>query len=236
VRWWFGQVEQRVGVPDLIDVVDAVGVVFEQVGGLSVDLERVGVVQPVEIEQLTHAASVLQTDTNVEGMTMSDSSWTAHRRARVGVAGGFLDVTEWDAGVERCGDERVAQTVRRDALVDPGALHEPLDHPIRAVPVHSSAFDAGEDRPHRPLTDVQIQRPTGARCDGDSDVLAALAHDRQRTMPALCRQIVDVGIQRFGDPQPIQRQQRHQRTVTEIAEPSLHEERAEFVAIQAEGA
>jgi hypothetical protein len=39
---------------------------FEQVGGLSVDLERIGVVQQVEIEQLTHQ-SVLQTDTNVEG-------------------------------------------------------------------------------------------------------------------------------------------------------------------------
>ena len=27
---------------------------LEEVGGLSVDLERIGVVQPVEIEQLTH--------------------------------------------------------------------------------------------------------------------------------------------------------------------------------------
>ncbi len=50
-----------------MDVVDAVGAVFEQVGGLSVDLERIGVIQPVEIEQLTHNPSVLQTDTNVEG-------------------------------------------------------------------------------------------------------------------------------------------------------------------------
>ena len=49
-----------------MDVVDAEGVVLEQVGGLSVDLERVGVVQPVEIEQLTHTMSVLQTDTDVE--------------------------------------------------------------------------------------------------------------------------------------------------------------------------
>jgi hypothetical protein len=33
---------------------------------LSVDLERIGVVQPVETEQRTHNSSVLQTDTNVE--------------------------------------------------------------------------------------------------------------------------------------------------------------------------
>ncbi len=53
-----------------------VGVVFEQVGGLSVDLERVGVVQPVEIEQLIHNTSVLQSDTDVEGLTLSRSNRT----------------------------------------------------------------------------------------------------------------------------------------------------------------
>jgi hypothetical protein len=35
----------------------------------------------------------------------------AHGRARVGVGGGFLDVPEWDAGVEGGGDEAVAQAV-----------------------------------------------------------------------------------------------------------------------------
>ncbi|MGD9705330.1 MAG: hypothetical protein AB7Q42_12130 [Acidimicrobiia bacterium] len=34
---------------------------FEQVGGLSVDLERIGVVQPVEIEQLTHTHECITT-------------------------------------------------------------------------------------------------------------------------------------------------------------------------------
>ena len=54
VRRWFGWIEQRVGVPDFVDVVDAEGVVFEQMGGLLVDLKRIGVIQPIEIEQLTH--------------------------------------------------------------------------------------------------------------------------------------------------------------------------------------
>ncbi len=66
MRWWFGRIEQRVGVPELVNVLDAVDVVFEQVSGLSVDFERIGLVQPVEIEQLTHNSSVLQTHTNVE--------------------------------------------------------------------------------------------------------------------------------------------------------------------------
>jgi hypothetical protein len=38
----------------------------------------------------------------------------AHCGARGDGAGGFLDVSEWDAGVERGGDERVAQGVGPD--------------------------------------------------------------------------------------------------------------------------
>jgi hypothetical protein len=39
------------------------------------------------------------------------SSAVAHGGPRVGVACGFLDVSEWDAAIERGGDERVAQRV-----------------------------------------------------------------------------------------------------------------------------
>jgi hypothetical protein len=67
-------------------------------------------------------------------------------------------------------------------------------------------------------------------------VLAALAHDRQCAMPAFGRQIIDVSVQGFGDPQPVQREQRHQRTLAEITEAGLDEQGAEFVAIQPEGA
>ena len=35
----------------------------------------------------------------------------AHRGAGVGVAGGFLNIAKWDTGIERRGDERVAQAV-----------------------------------------------------------------------------------------------------------------------------
>jgi hypothetical protein len=105
-----------------------------------------------------------------------------------------------------------------------------------AVAVHPSAFDAEEDRPHRAFPDVQIERSTSSGCDRDGHVLAALAHDRQRPMSTLGRQVVDVRVQRFGDPQPVQREQRDQRTVTQIPEPSLHEQGAEFIAVQPEGA
>jgi hypothetical protein len=104
---------------------------LEDVGGLPVDLERIGVVQPVEIEQLTHNPSVLQTDTNVErstrtgrsgderrhdvgGVPIEAASGTvvAHRRSRIGVTRGLLDIAQWDAGVEGGGDERLSEAVR----------------------------------------------------------------------------------------------------------------------------
>lgn len=50
-----------------------------------------------------------------------------------------------------------------------------------------------------------------------------LAHDRQRPMPALGRQILDVSVQRLGDPQPVQRKARDQRAVAQTTETGLHE-------------
>ncbi|WP_170926913.1 MULTISPECIES: hypothetical protein [Mycobacterium] len=49
---WFGGVEHRVGSPDFADVLDAQAWVFEQVGGLSVDLERILFVEQIQIEQI----------------------------------------------------------------------------------------------------------------------------------------------------------------------------------------
>lgn len=51
VGGWFGGVEDRIGCPDFADVVDAQAWMLEQVGGLSVDLERILVVEQIQIEQ-----------------------------------------------------------------------------------------------------------------------------------------------------------------------------------------
>jgi hypothetical protein len=59
---WFGGVEQRVGGPNLADVVDATVGVFEQVGGLSVDFKWVGAGEQVKVEH--SGLSVLHTNTN----------------------------------------------------------------------------------------------------------------------------------------------------------------------------
>lgn len=52
-----GWIEEWAGAPDLVDVVDAEGGMLEQVGGLLVDLERIVIIQEVEIEQGCHTTS-----------------------------------------------------------------------------------------------------------------------------------------------------------------------------------
>jgi hypothetical protein len=47
-----------------------------------------------------------------------------HGGSRVGVAGGVLDVAQWDAGVEGGGDERMPQGVRADLLLGSGRRGE----------------------------------------------------------------------------------------------------------------
>ncbi|MGO8771702.1 MAG: hypothetical protein ACLQIK_01715 [Mycobacterium sp.] len=47
---WSGGVEHRVESPDFADVLDAQAWVLEQVGGLSVDLERILFVEQIQID------------------------------------------------------------------------------------------------------------------------------------------------------------------------------------------
>jgi hypothetical protein len=56
------RVEQRIGFPHFADVVDAERNVLEQVRRLVIDLERIGVVEQIEIEQLGDNPRVLHTD------------------------------------------------------------------------------------------------------------------------------------------------------------------------------
>jgi hypothetical protein len=50
MRGRFGGVKHRAGCPDIADVPDAQAWVLEQVGGLGVDLERLLVLEQIEIE------------------------------------------------------------------------------------------------------------------------------------------------------------------------------------------
>jgi len=74
VGGWFGGVEHWVGSPDFADVLVAQAWVLEQVGGLSVDLERILFVEQIQIEQFVpYMPTVIQTDTNI--LLVGDFAW-----------------------------------------------------------------------------------------------------------------------------------------------------------------
>ena len=62
------------------------------------------------------------------------------------VASCFLDVAEWDAGVEGFGDQGVPEAVRRDPLRDPAALREAISRLVSGVAVHPLSVGSEEDR------------------------------------------------------------------------------------------
>ena len=127
------------------------------------------------------------------------------------------------------------QRVRRDGLADPGAAGDLADDPPGAVPVQPPPVRSQEHRPVSSFPDGQVDRPGGARRQRDGDHLAALAGDRQRPVPALQAQVLDVGAGSLGDPQPVQREQRDQRMLDRRPEPGGDQQRAELVAVQRDG-
>jgi hypothetical protein len=72
-------------------------------------------------------------------------------------------------------------------------------------------------------------------CERDGGGLVAFAVNEQGAVSAVDVEVVDVGAEGFGDAQPVQREQASECVVAAAAESGLDEERAEFVAIQAEG-
>lgn len=59
----YGGIEERVGSPDVEDVVDATLGMLEEMGGLVIDLERCLVIEGIEVERRIHDLIVLQTRT-----------------------------------------------------------------------------------------------------------------------------------------------------------------------------
>ena len=148
---------------------------------------------------------------------------------------GFLHVTQGDPGIKRRGDKRVSERVGRDGLADPGAAGGLADDPAGAVPVQPPPVGGQEHRPAGPLADGQVDRPGRARRQRDGDHLAALTGDRQGPVPAFQAEVLDVGADGFGDPQPVQGEQGDQRVLGWRAEPGGDQQGAELVAVQAHG-
>ena len=56
-----GRIEERVRAPHVVDVLNPEVRVLEQVCGLGVDLERIVVIEQVDVERLRHTPSVYYT-------------------------------------------------------------------------------------------------------------------------------------------------------------------------------
>jgi hypothetical protein len=130
-----------------------------------------------------------------------------HRGTWVGVTGGFLHVAQRHTGVEGGGDEGVAQRVRPDWFADPGPASDPAHDPPGGVPIEPFAVGAEEDRTVHTFADCQVDSTGDAWRERHRHQLAALAQHRQRAMPTLETERLDVGTDRFGNAQPVQGEQ-----------------------------
>jgi hypothetical protein len=125
--------------------------------------------------------------------------------------------------------------VGRDGLADPGLARDAADDPPGTVPVQPAAACGREHRPFCALADGQVDRPGRPRGQRDGDHLAALTGDRQRPVPALQAQLLDVRAGGLRDPQPVQREQRDQRMLARRTKPGGDQQGAELIVIQGDG-
>jgi hypothetical protein len=83
--------------------------------------------------------------------------------------------------------------------------------------MQTAAVLADQNRTLPALADGQIDGAGGARHQGDERRFGALADDTQHSMSPLHAHVLDVGVARLGDPQPVQAQQDGQAGVAVVA-------------------
>ena len=115
-----------------------------------------------------------------------------------------MDVAQDDAGVEGGGDERMAQRVGADLLIDPAPLGESLDDPSRPMPIQAAGpVPVEEDGSLFAFTNTEVDGAGGAGSEGDGDDLATLTPDGEGPMPPLRSEMFDVRAERFGVRRPL---------------------------------
>jgi hypothetical protein len=110
--------------------------------------------------------------------------------------------------------------MRCDRLGDPGSPGYPVNDPRRGVAVEAAAVGWHEYGSLAAFPDGQVDGAGGARGEGNGDGLAAFTHDGEGAMPAFETEGFDVGAAGFGDPQPVEGQQRDQGVVGGPAQPA----------------
>jgi hypothetical protein len=78
----------------------------------------------------SHAGDVGREEVDCVPVEVAAGGVVVLSRARVGMSGQDLGVSQWDAGVEGVGDGGVPQGVRADVAQDAGNLRDSGDHPV----------------------------------------------------------------------------------------------------------
>lgn len=113
--------------------------------------------------------------------------------AGVAVAGGFLDVAEWDAGVEGVGDEGVAEAMGVDFVGDSGSAGDASDDAVGLEAVEA-AVSAEEDWSAVAFVDGEGDGSVGAGREGDDGSFSAFAVDEEGVVTAFEAEVFDVGV------------------------------------------
>ena len=140
-----------------------------------------------------------------------------HRGARVGVAGGDLDIAQVNASVEHGRDKSVAQHVRvGPGDLDAGGLGEVPQAAGGRVPVHPGAVAVKQDRPPNPGAYCPVDGPADRWRQRDQDELGALAAHPQDPVAVFFAEVGDVRGGGLEDPQAQQPEHGHQREVVRV--------------------
>jgi hypothetical protein len=147
----------------------------------------------------------------------------------------LLDVAQGHAGVQRCGDEGVAQGVGPDLLGDARSTSDAAHDPSGGVAIQALTGDAEEDRALDPLADRQVDGPGGSGRERNGCYFAALAPNGEDAVATFDAHVFDVGPEGLGDAQAVECQQRHQGVVSGRTQAGGHQKGPKLVAIEADG-
>ena len=132
------------------------------------------------------------------------------------MAGGFLDIAQRHAGVERGGDERVAQE-RSTRLLIPA--QRAVRRMVRAALWRSSGVPSSRKfRPSAAFTRGEIHRPGRAGRHRHGHDLAVFADHGQGAVTAFETEGLDPRADRFGHSKPVVGEQTSQRVVSRVAD------------------
>jgi len=120
-------------------------------------------------------------------------------------------------------------------LGDPRPSGDAAHDPTGRVAVDPPPVSSNDDRSLATFAHRQVDGPGRAGRQRDGHDLATLAHDRERAVPSLQPQVLDVSPNGFRDPQPVESQQAEQGVIPGAGQPRSHQHGADLVAVQAGG-